>query len=90
MTATTGELVGWCKAAPPASASRPQMPHAFTPLAWAYAEGGCSQNAAEYNCWNSTLEWPGSNINGAGVQAYPSLTAGLHATIATLHCGIYV
>ena len=90
MTATTGELVGWCKAVLSALGYPSTNAHAVGPLAWAYAEGGWSQNAAEYNCWNSTLKWPGSStINGAGVQAYPSLTAGVDATIATLHGGIY-
>ena len=54
--------------------------------AWARAEGG----TASYNPLNTTEPWPGATTyNSAGVKNYPSGTAGLAATAATLLNGHY-
>lgn len=41
------------------------------------------------NPLNSKLAVPGSELLVTGVEQYPSMTAGLDATIATLHDGWY-
>lgn len=53
---------------------------------WAAYEGG----TAQYNPLNTEFRMPGSwNYNAAGVQSYPSLDAGIRATLATLGNGLF-
>jgi hypothetical protein len=45
----------------------------------------CEQSDADYNIWNTTLACcGGSPVNSAGVMSYPSLAAGVDATVSTL------
>lgn len=54
--------------------------------AWAQAEGG----SARWNPFNTTQTAPGAtSYNSIGVRNYPSLQAGIHATIQTLKNGYY-
>jgi hypothetical protein len=54
--------------------------------AWATAEGG----TARYNPMNTTEPWTGAtDYNSVGVKNYPSGSAGIAATVATLLNGHY-
>jgi hypothetical protein len=56
-------------------------------VAWERAEGS---TPAWHNLLDTTLREPGSRpVNSVGVQAYPSVQAGLAATVATLRGGPY-
>jgi len=56
-------------------------------VAWERAEGS---TPAWHNLLDTTLREPGSHpVNSVGVQAYPSVQAGLAATVATLRGGPY-
>lgn len=90
MTVTTTDLITWCRWVLRTLGYASTDAHLVGPLAWAYAEGGWSANAATYNCWNTTLPAPGSRpINSVGVQAYPTGPVGINATVATLRNGHY-
>jgi hypothetical protein len=55
-------------------------------VAWMEGEG----SKARYNPLATTHTWPGAtNFNSAGVKHYPTLAAGIQATIATLKNGHY-
>jgi hypothetical protein len=55
-------------------------------VAWASEEN----TRATWNPQASTEPWPGATVfNSSGVRNYPSLTAGLDATLATLRNGDY-
>lgn len=64
---------------------------------WWVAEGGNNgpkRNiwpSAKYNWLNSNLHWPGSTTynRSADIQNYPSWTAGVQATVATLKLAQY-
>lgn len=61
-------------------------------LSWAQREGGSTNNTAAYNFLNTKMPAPGSvgytsGRSGTGyseVQSYPSMKAGIDATVATL------
>ena len=67
----------------------PTSPPNLTALrAWADAEGG----DARWNPFNTKQPWPGAtlyNHEGIGVKNYPSMMAGVGATVATLRNGLY-
>lgn len=57
---------------------------------WEAAEGGATNNTATWNPISTTQREPGSkSINSVGVQAYPSMSEGLAATVTTLQNGMY-
>ena len=90
MTATTAEVIGWCRGVLSSLGFTTEPAHLIGPVAWAYAEGGWSANAAAYNCWNTTLTMPGSvPINSVDVQAYRTISSGISATVETLRNGYY-
>jgi len=59
-------------------------------LAWQKAEGGHTNNTANWNPLNTSREMgPAGTVNSHGVRAYPDYETGVRATVETLRLGYY-
>lgn len=81
----------WCKSVYWLLASRVGAPEPPPDRwQWLQAQAQLEDTAARYNLLATTRNEPGStNFNSAGVQNYPSYTAGVRATVETLMLSYY-